>query len=393
MRNVGVDESSVLTEDTYRKFRLNSPAGGWFPLLRNLSWCITKANLPYTDLFFSPYLEGVTIHVSWSLSIPEVPRDVPPAIASAISTLPASALESLFLEIDHRGMPSAYFKDSVSSVVLRCGPALTEFLSPVPLSEAAVNHLIQLPHLRTWRIGGPPPKPASASSLVLPPLTKLTLGEHAARGWLSLFKHLEHGISTAHGPAPLSRVKESLKSLDIEKLRDPIIDAPFTSTIQLFRNLVSLNVRTNCHNGTGEDRCTFYLNNDDVAGLATTLPQINHLSLGRPCFKNACATTVACLLLLSTHCIKLKSLEIHFNTTNIVGDFADMVVNSRLLEIDRLPRCKLSRLDVSRTPLDLSPIGFELVATGMRGIFPDLGGIAGQEQIWHKLNERMERPP
>jgi len=113
----------------------------------------------------------------------EVPRDLLPAIASTISTIPTSTLKLLLVDTTHpRRVSWAYFKDTFSSVALRCGPSLTEFTPPVPLSDAAVDHLLRLPHLRTWRIEGPPPTYSTSPPLILPSLTKLILGEGAVSG-------------------------------------------------------------------------------------------------------------------------------------------------------------------------------------------------------------------
>ena len=144
-------------------------------------------------------------------------------------------------------MPWSYFKDSLSSVVLRCGPSLMEFTSTVPLSDTAVNHLIQLPHLRAWSIGVPPPTYSVPSlPLIFPPLTESALWGDAVSGWLPFFRRLEHEGSAAQGVAPLSMVKGSLESLEIEQFPDPIIDTSFVFTIQTFRNLVNLNVTAKC---------------------------------------------------------------------------------------------------------------------------------------------------
>ena len=131
----------------------------------------------------------------WRFS--DVPRDLLPVIASTISAVPTSNLELLLIDnTRHRMVPWAHFKDSFSSVVLRCGPSLTQFTSPVPLSDAAVDHLIRLPHLRNWRVEGPPPTYSTSHlPLVFPPLAEFTLVKGAARGWLSLFERLEHGVS------------------------------------------------------------------------------------------------------------------------------------------------------------------------------------------------------
>jgi hypothetical protein len=389
MRQVRVDGGPALREDAFRKLRINSPPGGWFPALEGISWCITTSDLPYADLLFSPQLKSVSISVSRTWVDSEVPRNILPFIASTISALPTSALEHLFVSLSYRKMPWAYFKDSLSSVILRCGPSFTEFTSPIPLSDTAVNHLIRLPHLRTWRVQDPPPS-YSASSLppVFPPLTEFTLGGGAARGWISLFKRIEGGIPITQGTTPLSEVGKSLKTLMIENLIG-LIDVSFTSPIQIFWNLVNLNVEAYCHDEFKQGQCNFKLNNDHVAELAMALPQLELLLLGRPCFENSCATTVACLLPISIHCIKLHKLEIHFNTTNIINDLKDVLEDPLFQELRSLPRCKLSCLNAGQIPLVLDTPGFETVANGMINIFPSLDWCNGRKK-WYELSERIE---
>ena len=381
----------VLGEDAFRKLRLNSPASGWFPALQELYWCIAEHNLPYVDLSFSPHLTGISILVSRSWRNSHVPHSLLPVIASIISAFPGSALQSLCVDVGHCMVPWQYFQDSLSSVILRCGPPLVEFVSPIPLSEAAVDHLIQLPRLHTWRIEGPPPN-YSASSFppVFPPLTELTLGEDIARVWLSLFKRLEDNASITVGVTPLSNVKESLKVLNIGSLPNPIIiDISFTS-IRLFQNLVHLNVETDCHDDD-EGQCTFKLNDSNVTELATALPRLESLLLGHACFANSCATTVACLLPISVHCVELQKLEVHFNTTNIVDNLKDVSEDTRFQELRSLPRCSLLRLDVYRMPLTLDDTGFETVASGMIIIFPSLWACDGLDDAWGELSERIAK--
>ena len=386
MHQVRVDERFTVVEDTFHKLRVSSPSGGWFPALQDLSWCITKSNLPYADLFFSPHLKKILIYTPWSWASHEVPHDILAAVVSTISTLPTSVLQSLSIDIKCV-MPSAYFKDAVSSVVLRCGPLLTEFTSMVPLSDAAVNHLIQLPHLCTWHIEDPPPKYSTSSlPLVFPPLTDFTLGEGAACGWLSLFERLEEGASPTQG-VTLSRVKNSLKSLDVRGLFGLVIDVSFTSKIQTFRNLASLCVGVHCPGRNGEGQCAFRLTNDDVFDLATALPQLESLLLGDPCRKNTCATTVASLLLVSVYCLKLRELKIHFNTTRIVDDLKNITEDPQYQELCSLPRCTLSLLYIDRMPLALDKPVFEAVANGMIGIFPSLVCCAGLGRGWGEVTE------
>jgi len=391
MRHLRVDEWTPPAEGTFNKLRLNSPPGGWFPALEGLYWSITESNLPYADLFFSPHLKIISIVAQWSWDISSAPPDVLQTLASTISTLPTSSLQRIVVGADHDTMSWAYFKDSLSSVILRCGPSFTEYDSPIPLSDAAVNHLIHLPHFCSWRIHNPPPNYSAASlPLTFPPLRELTLGKGAARGWLSLFQRLEHGVSTTKCATPLSKTKESLKNLNAKRFSVPIIDASFVSPIQRFRNLAHLNVEIYCFDGDDKSQCAFKLNNDNVTELAMALTQLRSLLLGRTCPKNTCSTTASCLLPISVHCTKLESLEVHFKTTNIVNDFKNISEDPRSQQLRSLPRCPLMCLDVHRIPLSLDGPGIETVAKGMIDIFPSLGLCDGLETIWGRLSERIK---
>ena len=125
MRRVSVGESlSVFGDDTLRQLCLNSPVTGkWFLALRNLTWCITKYSFPYADLFFSPHLEIVFILVSSVWRFSDIPRAILPAVTSTISAIPGSALQCLHISMSYRRVPWEHFKESLSSVVLRCGPS------------------------------------------------------------------------------------------------------------------------------------------------------------------------------------------------------------------------------------------------------------------------------
>jgi len=380
----------VLEEATLNKLRVNSPPGGWFPTLQDLYWCITESNLPCADLFLSPHLKRIRIYVSQ-------PRDNTfplgplPTLASIISALPTSSLERMRVDDNyHIMLPWEHLKDSFSSVILRCGPSFTEYDSPVPLSDAAMDYLIHLPHLRTWRIRGPPPTyPTSSLPLVFPPLKKLILGDGAACGWLPLLRRLEDGTSTMQGVTPLSKAKESLKVLNVEDTLGINIDPSFVSTIQCFRNLVHLYIDVHCPSEDDEGECIFKLSDDNITELAMVLTQLEFLLLGRACSENTCLTTVACLLPISVHCGKLERLEIHFNTTNIVNDFKNILEDPRFQRLRSLSKCPLKCLDVYRMPLRLDESDFETVAKGMVDIFPSLIDCDGLEESWIELSRQI----
>ena len=379
-----------LEEETLNKLHLNSPPGGWFPALQFLSWCITESNLPWANLFFSPHLKRIQIYTESLWDDDTVSPAIFPTLASIISTLPTSSLEVMWVDDGYPTMVWAHLKDSLSSLILRCGPSFTDHNSPVPLSNAALHHLIHLPHLRTWRIHGPPPTyPASSLPLVFPPLKELTLGKDAACGWFSLLRRLEDGTSTTQGVTPLSKAKELLTILNVEDMFVIKIDPCFASTIQYFRNLVNLNVDVDCPDEDEGGECIFKLNDDNVTELAMVLTQLEFLLLGRACSKNTCLTTVACLLTISVHCSKLKEVSIHFNTTNIVDDFRNILEDPRFQQLRSLPRCPLTFLDAYDMPLGLRGSDFETVAKGMVNVFPSLEGFQTFTEGWDELSGKI----
>ena len=396
MRRVHADSEVVIMEDTVRQIRLNSPAGGWFPALRVLEWTLSKHSLLYIDLLFSPLLEQVYVDTSnswknsWNNS--GSPHDILSALASTISALPTSALQTLSVGTAHSVSDPwwAHLEDSFSSVVLRCGPSLTHLSSPIRLSDEAVDHVIRLPGLRVWEVVGSPPSCSTLSPpFVFPPLTTFKLGEPSARGWLSLFQRLEARTSATQDVTPLYKLKKSVGSLSVgDRFTASVIDNSLTSTIQIFRNLLVLYVGCNCSEGS-EGQCSFKLNNDDVAALAMALPQLLYLLLGLPCSNNTCTTTVACLLPISVYCVGLGALEIHFNTTNIVDDLKNLSADPQFRKFHSLRRCRLSTLDVCAMPLVLNESDFGTVVDGMRYIFPNLRNFRGQTDSWRELSRRL----
>ena len=204
-----------------------------------------------------------------------------------------------------------------------------------------------------------------------------------------LLRCLEGGASTTRGVTPLSKAKESLKVLNIEDMFGINIDPSFVSTIQCFRNLVDLNVDVHCPSEDDEGECIFKLNDDNITELAMALTRPESLLLGHPCSQNTCLTTIACLLPISVHCSKLKKLMIHFNTTNIVDDFRNILEDPRFQQLRSLPKCPLKRLYVYRMPLSLDESDFGTVAKGMVDIFPSLTDCDGLEESWNELSRAI----
>jgi len=202
-------------------------------------------------------------------------------------------------------------------------------------------------------------------------------------------RRLEDGASTTQGVTPLSKAKESLKILDVRDMSGINVDSSSVSTIQCFRNLVDLHVHVSCPDEDERGQCIFKLNNDNVTELAMALTQLEFLVLGCLCSKNTCLTTIACLLPISVHCSKLEELEIHFNTTNIVDDFRNILEGPRFQQLRSLPKCPLMYLDLFSAPLRLDGSDLETVAKGMVDIFPSLTDIYGLEKSWNELSRQI----
>ena len=178
------------------------------------------------------------------------------------------------------------------------------------------------------------------------------------------------------GATPLSKTEESLKSLNTEVPSALIIDTLFTSPIQILRNLVHLSIKVSCRDesdgGSAISSC-----NDHFTDLATTLPRLESLLLGRACFQNTCATTVVCLLPISVHCVKLDRIEIHFIQRASLTISRTSQRTPQFQELRSLPKCTLSRLDVYRIPLTVDELCLGIVVGRMIGIFPSLERCEG----------------
>jgi hypothetical protein len=133
--------------------------------------------------------------------------------------------------------------------------------------------------------------------------------------------------------------------------------------------------------------CAFGLTDDDIAEIATALPNLVDVIFGRVCPANSCRTTVSSLLFLSTCCKDLRYLEIHFDTTNLCDDLKSIPENPRLRDFCMLPRCQLKRLSVSSAPLLIEKEDYGSVVMGFLGIFPSLRRISGTN--WNKFSSKL----
>lgn len=375
MRKLNLGYRKEVTADTLHRLSCNSPDGLLCPMLEGLSWNVGFADTTFTLLFFRLFLSPHLKYISFynALDIPWVQQV---ALAQVISFLPTSLKH---LSVTCCAEKEGPLKDVISALVCRCGSSLGSFETCVPLSEAAIRHIMQLPHLRAWHTVQGPPR--SVPTSIFPSLEDLHLGDRAAIPWLHLLASRGNwdgsALATSH-----SNIRETLKTLDCP--RGTIVNSIFLSSVVKFSNLVLLRVHTLCHDEGG---CPFRMTDDDVNDLTSALPRLKTLGLGDPCGLNSCETTVASLLSISVHCLDLTVLYIHFNTLTIVED------TQRLLDEgsgrDRA-KCKLEDLWVGSMPLEIRSEDVETVATGLKAIFPSLI-CAGYDGRWCELRANFFR--
>jgi len=371
MRKLYLRPDQDPTVDTLQRLSNNSPGGILCPRLEQLHWdaCGTDSALLFIRLFLSPRLKGVTLY---TYPIP-TQSGLSTAVAQVISLLPIS-LEEVSIEPGYEGDEA--LADAVSSFICRCGPSLRSFSTCMPLSEVATRHVVQLPNLRSWTVTNGPPRAVPAS--ILPSLEQLHLDKPEALPWLHLLASRQKGIVQDRS-ASVARTRESLKSITCP--RSTVVDSTLLSSFITFQNLATLRVQAHCPRAEG---CMFRLTDDDMENLATALPRLEILELGRPCSYNSCNNTVASLLSISIHCLDLTVLETHFNARTIVGDMQRLF--DRGTGSDGA-KCKLSRLMVF-LPFEVRGEDIGAVMVGFKVIFPCLEAV-GYDGYWHELSSEL----
>jgi len=280
-------------------------------------------------------------------------------------------------------------QEQISSLVLRCGPALTCLSPSLPLSEPALLHVMTPPNLRELKIRDQPPPNLPEPMVIMPSIEILGISGASHLQWLS-------SLNSQHRHIPPTMVNESktlhstlrtLTLLSREGLGPATIDQTLT-----FTHLTTLSIGGSCSGGT----CTFDLTDDGIRRLAVALPRLTHLLLGSvECEQNTCKTTSRSLLLLSVHCSGLFYLETHISTEGIILD-VEILLGTEDPEVQKLRsrgRCGLESLVVGHTPLVLpAHSDLRLVARRFVDVFPMLKWIfiqEGRRNTWSRVLEQV----
>ena len=358
-------------------FRL--PTDDPFRNLREVHGWIEPALLRFLHHFVSPRLTVFSVFVDTD---DQLGCSGYRSLTDAISVIPGSSLRRFSLGEYRWENASTKFKQGVSAMLLGCGSALGYLNAGVELSEEAILHVIQLPHLHTLKLTHEPPPDITDALLqedttVLPSVHSLTLATPTTHTWLSFLNDLRWRhptVTTARGPGQ-SQVQTGIHST-LEELYCGCGEAPKRAIVKqalAFKNLTTLEIGEFCQ----DDRCSFDLTDDDVTAIAKALPRLQKLLLGHPCWLNTCQTTFRSLLTLSTNCAGLTELIVHFNTINIVEDVKSLLETEDpdTQKLREGPRCGVTSLPLFLTPLTADGPETDVLAKGLLFVFPVLGNI------------------
>jgi len=375
--------NSRFPEEVLRLISTNLPNGTLFPGLRDLSWVFQPHTLPFYRLFLSPRLTHSSLYYSPAFRARNA-DEVFSSIASMILELDTLPLQSFRLGCPTHVQASRSLESAVSSAVLRWGPSLTSLSVSVPLSDAAVQHILRLPNLTAWRpMDGPPRVPDLSLSDAFPRLENLVLETEESLQWLPFFEAAARRIAPeqeTHTP-PNRGPCQKLIILECW-VQDPV-DIAFMTPITLFHGLINLTLVSYCSTMPG---CIFSLTDDNIEKITTALPRLSEAIFGRVCSANSCRTTVSSLISFSIHCKSLVYLEIHFNTTNLRSDLDSVSTDPRLDNLPSFPEGEPFSLSLLDVPISISKEDIGPVARGFCRIFPQLERFEGIGTTVEELN-------
>ena len=359
-----------------------------------MDWFGATTTLRFLPLFVTPAVRSFSISViplSYSGESEEELQDK--ALAEIIPTLDASILTKINISLSPR------VQERVSSLVLRCGPALASLTVSIPLSEQALLHVITLPNLRQLLVRNQLPPNIPEPMDILPSLESLDLAGMPHSQWISFLNNRHNRILPSTTTNKRTTPHSTLQTLALYDWGG--LGSNTISQVLTFTNLKTLNIRGSCV-VPDDGPCTFNLADGDITHLAVALPHLTYLQLGLVrCKRKVCKITFRSFLSLSVRCGGLSHLGTHINTENIARDIETLLGTEdpemRTLLQSRT-RCRLESLDVGSTPLTLpSRLDLEWVAKGFSFVFPMLEGIftrgepRGEENTWNRVMELISK--
>lgn len=383
----------VLSSRAWQELSTIKPAR-LLPNLKSLEWYSATDTFVYINLFWSPQLTSLNVRV-----IPDIPN-----VIHVLTSLPVETLEELrFLDLSG----DRTVQDAISNLVLRTTATLRSIeVSESDLSDAAIRHVIRLPNLSdaSVRFANLDRRTASLDAS-FPALRTLETGVDSEERWkyvLEDTKNLESVVlhsSTVLRPEEMTDVfgflinkgfHRTMYRLSLAVVGSCDLTPLVLTPLLKFGSLTRLSVTSPCD----PIQCKSRLTDGALAQLAEALPQLVELFLGDiPCQSPAREVTLAGLLPLSTHCLHLKILQVHFSALDIPTDIPDDVLSR---PSDQAPlnhnHCLLSQLVVGWLPISTFGKSPLIVAYFLHQMFPRLSKIlyTTHDSPWKEVQEHVD---
>ena len=356
------------------------------PNLRSVHWNIDSwDSVPFLRMFLNPGL--ISVHIKFPEKVQHLYR------LPTISMIPTGDLTHLRLEF--------MGDDDLSLGVLHnLLDGASETLRSVSLDGelpmAVIGKLLQLSNLRCLDVHLPRAR-ISPPTVVLPSLEKLAVRYKEAWSWLHILGNIPNPalqeldvtftgssleylqmLGSSLADANVERTLISLKCISEKTI--PLTEAGIRPLLS-FGRLTTLELVARCTEG----RCGAKLDDSIITDLATALPQLTFLGLGgTPCDAFVSDVTVASLVALSTNCVDLDFLRLHFSTSDIItrGTHA----NSQTREFTS----KLRTLSVGFQYLPSNHSDILLITFTILHIFPHVESITSARGSWDRVMEGIQ---
>jgi len=338
--------------------------------------------VPFLRLFLNPGL--VNVDIDFPDDDPHIYR---PATISLIPTGDLTHLRLGSMDDDDLSMDALHNLLDEASETLR-----SVYLDGQP-SMAVIEKLLQLPDLRYLDVQLPGTR-ISPPAVVFPSLEKLAVDYSKGVSWLHILQHIPSllelvvtyaGSSSRYlqilGSSLCAGVGRTLVSLKCSSEKEaPLTEAGLRPLLS-FGRLMTLELDTLC---IGQ-RCGTQLDDSIISELAMALPRLTSLTLGGiPCKTSTSDVTVTGLVALSTNCVDLDFLQLHFNTKDIVS--RGTRANSQTHRFT----CKLRTLSVGAQPLPSDHDDILLVTFAILHIFPHVETISSAEGNWDRVGRGIQ---
>ena len=374
IRLIAPQNDHVLSEDILHVVNLDRSGQPMLPKLQLLSWTTGRAFLPWLHLLLSPSLSNIYIDLNGVRATPvtaAVIKAIPTTHLrlisfSALHTTPEVDATLLDLVRKSERLKSIYIQQEITSEETSSPNKIEDEREPIEL-EGLTSIIIRFnSHFTFLSRLFDRTKFLNAQQIHIK-----HLGKTEWLGGNDLFDSLLRSASP--GVLHALQYTSSYHGVDITSAR--------IRSLQSFTLLRTVRITSSC----SAARCRFFLSDDDISTIAFAMPNLVELYLGdTPCASTLVNVSMSSLATLAANCAKLTGLQIHFDTTGFINKALDGSTERTTPPRLAPNSCKLTQLNVGRTPLGKGADGCWTVGMALLQIFPNLKSIKHHQQLWRE---------